>query len=121
MLHVQCESARRATATGAPEPQARPTPRTLSACIAQSPLMIGVMTIVMTIMMTLRTSVQGRSLYPLFIFAPSEGLLPRPRGLCHQNKNGDQNKALPILIFQSVPQNMAIYWDNNDGFKPSTP
>ena len=33
-----------------------------------------------------RTSVQGRGLYPLFIFASSEGLLPRPRGLCHQNK-----------------------------------
>ena len=29
--HVQCESARRASATGAPYPQARPTPRTLSA------------------------------------------------------------------------------------------
>ena len=29
--HVQCESARRATGTGAPYPQARPTPRTLSA------------------------------------------------------------------------------------------
>jgi hypothetical protein len=29
--HVQCESARRATATGAPYPQARPIPRTLSA------------------------------------------------------------------------------------------
>ena len=29
--HVQCESARRATATEAPYPQARPTPRTLSA------------------------------------------------------------------------------------------
>ena len=29
--HVQCESARRACATGAPYPQARPTPRTLSA------------------------------------------------------------------------------------------
>ena len=29
--HVQCESARRATATGAPYPQARPTSRTLSA------------------------------------------------------------------------------------------
>ena len=48
--HVQCESARRATSTGAPYPQARPIPRTLSACSAQSPLMIGVMTIVMTIM-----------------------------------------------------------------------
>ena len=47
--HVQCESARRATATGAPYPQARPIPRTLSACSAQSPLMIGVMTIVMKI------------------------------------------------------------------------
>ena len=29
--HVQRESARRASATGAPYPQARPTPRTLSA------------------------------------------------------------------------------------------
>ena len=29
--HVQCESARRASATEAPYPQARPTPRTLSA------------------------------------------------------------------------------------------
>ena len=29
--HVQCESARRASATGAPYPQARPTPRTLDA------------------------------------------------------------------------------------------
>ena len=48
--HVQCESARRATVQ--PErlnPQARPIPRTLSACSAQPPLMIGVMTIVMTI------------------------------------------------------------------------
>ena len=47
--HVQCESARRATATEAPYPQARPIPRTLSACSAKSSLMIGVMTIVMTI------------------------------------------------------------------------
>ena len=29
--HVQCESARRASATGAPYPHPRPTPRTLSA------------------------------------------------------------------------------------------
>ena len=46
-----CSASRR----GAPlqperlNPQARPIPRTLSACSAQSPLMIGVMTIVMTI------------------------------------------------------------------------
>ena len=48
--HVQ-----RASRRGAPlqperlNPQARPIPRTLSVCSAQSPLMIGVMTIVMTI------------------------------------------------------------------------
>ena len=32
--HVQCESARRVTATGAPSHQARPIPRTVSACTA---------------------------------------------------------------------------------------
>ena len=33
--HVQCESARRASATGAPYPQARPTPRTLTGARAR--------------------------------------------------------------------------------------
>ena len=47
--YVQCESARRASATGAPYPQARPTPRTLSArARGCTPLENGVMT-VMTI------------------------------------------------------------------------
>ena len=45
--HVQCESARRATGKGASSPQARPTPRTLSALAplhAQSGgIMIGVL------------------------------------------------------------------------------
>ena len=47
--HVQRESARRASATGAPYPQARPTPRTLSArARLHTPLERGAMT-VMTI------------------------------------------------------------------------
>ena len=32
--HVQCESVRRVTKTGAPSPQATPVPRTVSACTA---------------------------------------------------------------------------------------
>ena len=32
--HVHCKSARRATGTGAPSHQARPVPRTVSACTA---------------------------------------------------------------------------------------
>ena len=95
--HVQCESARRATATGAPYPQVRPIPRTLSACSAQSPLLFGVMTIVMKMVTSWRQASRA-FLYPLFIFASSEGLLPRPRGLCHQNIGRGSAETVKLIM-----------------------
>ena len=89
--HVQCESARRATATGAPEPPGQADPPHFERVQRAVPPHDRRHDDRHDDRETFVTSVEGTALYPLFIFASSEGLLPRPRGLCHPNK---KKKAL---------------------------
>ena len=72
--HVQCESARRATATGAPEPPGQADPPHFERVQRAVPPHDRRHDDRHDDRETFVTSVQGTALYPLFIFASSEGL-----------------------------------------------